>query len=116
MTEYLKELNEAPLTDEVKKEIKDCKEVLQLIDCLPANLLKALKKMRGNDEVEVEKIREMMLQLQNIRRRMEAEVKRFEGMGIDVGEQANGKETSVSFIYLSDTGRRVTCLKLSFMS
>ncbi|KAF1754654.1 hypothetical protein GCK72_021217 [Caenorhabditis remanei] len=89
VTQNLKRLKDARQTKAVKTEIKDCRELLKSIDgCSPANLLKALKKIR-NDEVEVETIREMIVQVQSIRRKMEAEVKRFEGMGIyaDVGEE-----------------------------
>ena len=86
-------------------------------DCSPADLLEALKKIR-NDEVEVEQIREMMVPVQSIRGKLEVEMKRLEGLGIcaDVGEEVSGKETLVSCIYLSDTGRRITHFKLSFMS
>ena len=38
-----------------------------------------------------------MVKVHGIRREMATGMKRFEGMDMDVGEQANGKETTVKF-------------------
>ena len=87
--------------------------MLASIDGVPRSLLNGLNRIKRDDTVEVEQIREMMVTVQNIRQKTEVELKRFEGLGIyeDVGE-----ETTVNFENTCQPGRSVTCFKLSFIS
>ncbi|EFO87088.1 hypothetical protein CRE_28998 [Caenorhabditis remanei] len=94
LTKYIERLEDASQTDAVKADLKDCKYVLKPIEGLPAKLLNVLRRIKGDDTFDVEEIRETMVKVHAIRREMETGMKRFEGMDMDVGEQANGKETT----------------------